>query len=139
MSPAPSVFTRILSGDLPGQVIYRDNIAASLLTIQPFTPGHMLVVPLEQVDHLWDLDGATYDHVMGIARLMAKTIRAAYPEYRRIGMAVEGFEVPHAHVHVFGMDAGFQHTLPAPGEEQPFADPDELVRVAHSLRTYLAS
>lgn len=137
MNGEPSVFTRILDGEIPGQIVHRDDLAAVICTIQPFTPGHVMVIPVRQVDHLWDLEPATYAHVMELANRMAHAIRAAYPEYPRIGMAVEGFEVPHAHVHVFGMRAGFSETLPARGESLPFADQSDLAVVADTLRAQL--
>ena len=133
----PSVFARILAGELPGEIIHRDETVAALLTIQPFNPGHVLVVPTEQVDHLWDLPEDTYAQVFAVARRMAEAIRAAWPEYARVGMAVEGFEVPHAHVHVFGMNTGFQGTLPQKGESVPFADAEDLADAAGRLRAAL--
>lgn len=134
----PSVFTRILDGDIPGQVIVRDDTAAALLTIEPFTPGHVLIVPVQQVDHLWDLDEETYVHVMALARRMAHVIRRAYPEYKRIGEAVEGFEVPHAHVHIFGMSSGMGTLIPEFQERQDrMATPEQLAAVAERLRSAL--
>lgn len=132
-----SVFSKILAGAIPGEIIYRDDTVAVICTIQPFNPGHVLVIPVTQVDHLWDLDSETYSHLMHVAQEMALTIRSAYPEYCRIGMAVEGFEVPHAHVHVFGMHAGFSKTLPPQGESVPIATSEDLHIAAEKLRAYL--
>lgn len=135
----PSVFTRILAGEIPGEILHRDDVAAALLTIQPFTPGHVLVIPVAQVDHLWDLDEETYGHVMALAHRIGKAIRVAYPEYRRVGVAVEGFEVPHAHVHVFGTNAGMRQLLADVPAPIPFATPAEMAEVAGRLRAALDS
>lgn len=133
-----SVFSLILAGEIPGQIIYRDDVAAVLLTIEPFTEGHMLVIPVEQVDHLWDLDDASYAHVMATAKRMALVLRQAYPEYPRIGEAVEGFAVPHAHVHIFGMHAGMDAVLREfKARDDAMATPEELATVAEKLRAAL--
>lgn len=133
-----SIFTKILQGEIPGEVIYRDDTAAVLLTIEPFTPGHMLVVPLEQVDHLWEINETTYHHLWDIARQMTTKLQAAYG-YERVGAAVEGFGVPHAHIHIFGYLEPLEDTLAAihaqkaNGNHQ-FASADELKAVADKLR-----
>ena len=133
----PSVFTRILDGELPGEIIYRSDSVAALLTIRPFTPGHLLVIPTAQVDHLWDLDPDTYAQIMDTARHMATVLRRAYPEYSRIGMIVEGFEVPHAHVHVSGLNSGISTTIRRYDGEIPLASDAELALVAAKLRAAL--
>ncbi|MGL4831668.1 MAG: HIT family protein [Propionibacteriaceae bacterium] len=133
----PSVFTRILHGELPGEIIYRSDSVAALLTIRPFTPGHLLVIPTAQVDHLWDLDSDSYAQVMDTARHMAEVLRRAYPEYSRIGMIVEGFEVPHAHVHVLGLDSGISTMIRRHDSEPPLAAGAELTLVAAKLRAAL--
>lgn len=106
-----SVFTMILNGKIPGEVIHQDNECFVLLTVQPFTPGHMLVVPRQQVDSLWDLPDDMYLHIMSVAKQMQAKLAAAYPTYKRVGMLVEGFGVPHAHVHVYGYDEPLEPTI----------------------------
>jgi len=105
-----SIFTKILKGEIPGEVIYQDDKAAVLLTIEPLTPGHMLVVPLQQIDHLWDIDDDLYHHLWAVAKQMAGRLKAVY-HYERIGTIVEGFGVPHAHIHVFGYKEPLEPTI----------------------------
>ena len=106
-----SVFTMILNGKIPGEVVYQDDECFVLLTVQPFTEGHMLVVPKAQVDSLWDLPDDTYQHLLAVVKQMQAKLKSAYPSYKRIGMLVEGFGVPHAHVHVFGYDEPLEPTI----------------------------
>jgi|GEM_PF-836173 len=83
-----SVFTKIIKGEIPGEMIYQDEACVVLLTIEPFTPGHCLVVPRKQVDHLWDTDDELYQHLMSVAKKVANAMRKAY-DYPRIGQIVK--------------------------------------------------
>jgi histidine triad (HIT) family protein len=105
-----SIFTKILNGEIPGEIIYQDTTSAVLLTIEPFSPGHLLVVPKTQIDHLWDVDTDTYHHLFDIARQASVHLRSVY-NYPRVGMMVEGFGVPHAHIHVFGFTQPLEPTM----------------------------
>lgn len=105
-----SIFTKILRGEIPGEVIYQDDTSAVLLTIEPFSPGHLMVIPKVQVDHLWDVDTDTYHHLFDIARQASVHLRSVY-SYPRVGTVVEGFGVPHAHIHVFGLTQPLEPTL----------------------------
>lgn len=99
----PSVFTRIIDGELPGRFVYRDERCAAFLTIAPLTDGHVLVVPFEEVDHWVDLDSDLAAHLMTVARQIGRALRAAYGR-GRVGLVIAGLEVPHTHLHVFGFD-----------------------------------
>ena len=99
-----------MAGTSPGEVVFEDDVCAVILSISPLTPGHMLVVPRLEVDDLWDLEGEVYEHVMRVTRNMARRLEAAY-DYARIGLLVEGFGVPHAHVHVFGYEKPITQTV----------------------------
>jgi len=95
----PSVFTRIINGELPGRFVWKDELCAVFLSIAPLRPGHALVVPRAEVDHWIDLPAATATHLMAVAQIVGKAQQAAFtPE--RIGLLIAGFEVPHVHVHV---------------------------------------
>lgn len=105
-----SIFTKILNGQIPGEIIFQDDRAAVLLTIEPFSPGHLLVIPKQQVDHLWDVETETYHRLFDIAREASVHLRSVY-NYPRIGTIVEGFAVPHAHIHVFGLIEPLEPTM----------------------------
>lgn len=95
----PTVFTRILQGELPGRFVWRDELCAVFLSIAPLRPGHALVVPRAEVDHWIDLPPATAAHLMTVAQIVGKAQQAAFSP-TRIGLMIAGFEVPHVHVHV---------------------------------------
>jgi diadenosine tetraphosphate (Ap4A) HIT family hydrolase len=129
-----SIFTKIINGDIPGEMVYEDELCAVLLTIEPLTPGHCLVVPKKQIDHLWDMEDSLYQHVLSVAKKMALRLRNAYT-YERVGMLVEGFGVPHAHVHVFGYEQPMEPTIVRHVAHKRMATPDELKAEAEKLRT----
>lgn len=128
-----SIFTKIIKGDIPGETVYEDELCAVLLTIEPFTPGHCMVVPKQQIDHLWDIEDQLYHHLLSVAKKMALRLREVY-DYERIGMLVEGFGVPHAHIHVFGYEQPLEPTIVNHVAHKRTATPDELKIEAEKLR-----
>jgi len=95
----PTVFTRILQGELPGRFVWKDELCAVFLSIAPLRPGHALVVPRAEVDHWIDLPAETASHLMTVAQIVGKAQQAAFSPVR-VGLMIAGFEVPHVHVHV---------------------------------------
>ncbi|MFF5288916.1 HIT family protein [Paractinoplanes globisporus] len=96
----PTLFTRIINGDLPGRFVWTDDRAVAFLTIAPLTAGHTLVVPRAEVDDWTDLEPQLLAHVMTVSRTIGAALKRAF-DAPRAGLVVAGFEVPHAHVHVF--------------------------------------
>jgi histidine triad (HIT) family protein len=96
----PSIFTKIINGEIPCHKVYEDTQTLAFLTINPVTPGHTLVIPKKQVDHLWDLDDEDYQAVMATSKKIANRIREVLQPVR-VGEHVAGMEVPHAHIHLF--------------------------------------
>lgn len=95
-----SIFAKIIRGDIPAHKIHEDDKTYIFLDIYPAQPGHMLVVPKIQVDRLEDLSDADYTALMASARLaMRRIIEVLGPDYRAC-LKVEGFDVPHAHLHI---------------------------------------
>lgn len=99
----PSVFTRILRGELPARFVYQDDRCAAFLSIAPLRPGHALVVPLAEVDHWIDLEPDLAGHLMTVAQLVGKGQMLAFAPHR-VGLMIAGFEVPHVHVHAVPID-----------------------------------
>ena len=96
----PSVFTRIIAGELPGRFVWRDDEVVAFLTIEPIRPGHVLVVPVAEVDLWVDLPPDVWARVSEVARVVGLAVRDATGA-ARVGQMIVGFEVPHVHVHVF--------------------------------------
>ena len=103
----PSIFTKIINGEIPCHKIYEDDRIIALLDIHPINPGHVLVVPKVQLDHLWDLGDEDYQYLMSMVKIIGNHVRDTIG-CPRVGMVVEGFGVPHVHVHLipiyFGND-----------------------------------
>jgi histidine triad (HIT) family protein len=95
----PTIFTRIIDGEIPGRFVWRDDLCVAFLTIEPMRPGHTLVVPIAEVDHWIDLDPDLAAHVFGVAQTIGRAAQDAFSP-ARVGLLIAGMEVPHAHVHV---------------------------------------
>ncbi len=94
-----SIFTRIIKGEIPSYKIAENDCCFAFLDINPLAKGHTLLVPKKEVDYLFDLDNALYTELMLFAKKIAPAIEKTVP-CERIGMAVLGLEVPHAHIHL---------------------------------------
>ena len=127
-----SVFTRIIKGELPGQFVWNDDHCVVITTIQPIRPGHVLVIPKQQVDHWDDLPDELAAHLMVVAKKVARAIKKAFP-CTRVGMTIAGLEVPHTHLHLLPIDdmRDFDFSRAA------FAQAEELAAVAASIRAAL--
>ena len=95
----PSIFTKIVKGEIPAYKIAEDDRYLAFLDVFPTTKGHTLVIPKQQIDYLFDLDDELYLGLMAFAKKVAAAVEKAVP-CKRIGVAVVGLEVPHAHVHL---------------------------------------
>ncbi len=96
----PTLFTRIIDGEIPGRFVWSDDVCVAFLTIGPLQLGHTMVVPRREVDQWVDLDPTTAAHVLDVARLIGLAQREEFGA-ARIGLLIEGYEIPHAHIHVW--------------------------------------
>ena len=94
-----TIFSRIISGELPGRFVWRDDDAVAFLSIEPMRPGHVLVVPRTEVDHWIDLDPELAAHLFVVAQQIGRAQRLEWNP-RRVGVLMVGDEVPHVHIHV---------------------------------------
>lgn len=120
IGPMATIFTRIIEGEIPGRFVWRDDRVVAFLTIEPLNPGHVLVVPVEEVDHWLDLDPSLLNHLMDVSQIIGRAVdRAFTPE--KVGMMIAGLEVPHVHVHIVPMhgmrDLDFANADPRPSAE----------------------
>ncbi len=95
----PTIFSKIISGEIPCHLIAEDERFIAFLDIQPVAMGHTLVVPKVEVDYIFDLDDEYLTAINLFARHVAVKIKRVVP-CQRIGIAVIGLEVPHAHMHL---------------------------------------
>ncbi|HNX66827.1 MAG TPA: HIT family protein, partial [Bacteroidales bacterium] len=94
-----SIFTRIIRGEIPCYKVAEDDRFIAFLDVRPLTPGHTLVVPKQEIDYIFDLDAKTLADMMLFAQRVAKAMKEVV-DCKRIGVAVLGMEVPHAHIHL---------------------------------------
>ena len=100
-----STFTRIINGEIPCYKIAENEHCFAFLDINPLAKGHTLVVPKKEVDYLFDLDQDSYLELMSFSKQVAKAMDLAIP-CLRVGIAVVGLEVPHAHIHLIPLHSG---------------------------------
>jgi histidine triad (HIT) family protein len=95
----PTIFTRIINGEIPGRFVWKDDRVVAFLTIEPMMPGHTLVVTREEIDHWIDVEPELNAHLFHVAQQVGKAQDLEW-QPRRVGVLIVGEEVPHVHVHV---------------------------------------
>jgi histidine triad (HIT) family protein len=130
----PTIFTRIINGEIPGRFIHRDDRAVAFLSIAPLRPGHALVVPVDEIDHWIDAPPDLNAHLMTVAQRVAQAQQRVFSP-AKVALMIAGLEVPHLHLHVVPIrDEGDMHFANARHD----VDPAELDEVAERLRDALA-
>ncbi len=116
-----SIFTRIINGEIPCYRVAEDERFIAFLDVRPLKPGHTLVVPKKEVDYIFDLDAETLSGLTLFAQKVAVAMKEVI-ECNRIGVAVLGLEVPHAHVHLVPIteesDLRFSNPRVSPSPEE---------------------
>jgi histidine triad (HIT) family protein len=129
----PSIFTKIINGEIPCYKVAEDEDFFAFLDINPNAKGHTLCVPKKEVDRIFDLDEETYMGLMAFSRKVGRAIEATVP-CKRVGMTVIGLEVPHVHVHLIPLhsmaNATFQH--------KESLSPQAFEELAQKIRNQLA-
>ncbi|MDY2940737.1 MAG: HIT family protein [Varibaculum sp.] len=128
-----TVFSKIINGELPGTFVYRDEVCVVFLSIEPITPGHLLVVPVEEYENYWDAPAAVWTHMNEVAQAMSRALLTAYPQAKRVGLMVAGFDVPHLHIHLVALEE--QGQLSFAGARP--ATPQQLATEAEKIRAVL--
>ncbi len=129
----PTIFTKIINREIPGHIIAEDERFIAFLDIMPLVMGHVLVVPKREVDYIFDLD----DETLAGLYVFAKKIAVAQKKViacKRVGIAVIGLEVPHAHVHLVPMNTTGDINFTRP---KLTPSPAELLAIANTLRQAL--
>jgi histidine triad (HIT) family protein len=94
-----SLFSQIIAGEVPAHRVAETRDFLAFLDIMPLQPGHTLIVPKKEIDYIYDLDDETYIGMQLFAKIVAKAIKKSVP-CARVGTAIIGLEVPHAHIHL---------------------------------------
>jgi histidine triad (HIT) family protein len=103
-----SIFSEIVKGELPAYKVAEDERFLAFLDISPLTKGHVLIIPKKEIDYIFDLDFKTFSTLWCFAQLVAKAIEKVIV-CERIGIAVIGLEVPHAHIHLVPLTKGISN------------------------------
>lgn len=127
-----TLFTKIISGEIPSYKVAETNDFFAFLDINPNSKGHTLCIPKKEVNKIFDLDAASYTALMQFSRKIAIALEKAV-SCERIGMTVIGLEVPHAHVHLIPL-----HTM----EDARFTnkqklEPEEFKAIANKIASFL--
>ena len=94
-----TIFSRIVAGEIPCHKVAEDEEFFAFLDINPVAKGHTLVIPKEEIDYIFDVEDASLGRMMAFAKRVARAQETAIP-CKRVGLAVMGLEVPHAHIHL---------------------------------------
>lgn len=100
----PSIFTRIVNNEIPAYKVAEGENYLAFLDVNPLVKGHTLVIPKKEVDYIFDLSEEEYNGLMSFAKKVASGIKLAIP-CLRVGVAVIGLEVPHAHIHLVPLNS----------------------------------
>ena len=129
-----TVFSRIIDGEIPGRFVWSDTECVGILSIAPLQPGHVLVIPRAEIDQWIDLPEAVATHVLSVARTIGRAQRAAFAP-ARVGLMIQGYEVPHTHVHVWPSASPADFDLSAANDNAPDAEfEDAASRLRAALR-----
>jgi histidine triad (HIT) family protein len=98
-----TIFSRIIAGEIPGTFVYRDARCVAFMSINPLARGHVLVVPIEEVDHWIDATPDLVAHLFAVSHRIGRAQKQAF-DCERVGLIIAGYEVPHTHIHVIPTD-----------------------------------
>lgn len=122
-----TIFSKIIAREIPSYKCAEDERFYAFLDINPVAKGHTLVVPKHEVDYLFDLDDDELAAMTVFAKRVAKAIRAAYP-CRKVGVAVLGLEVAHAHIHLIPLQSEGDMDFRRPKLQLPAEEMEEIAR-----------
>lgn len=130
-----TIFTRIIDGEIPGRFVWTDDECVAFLSADPLSTGHTLVVPRQEIDHWLDLDPALAGHLMRVSQVIGRAQREIF-EPQRVGQMIQGFEVPHVHIHVWPVSsiADFDFAY-ADHDPDPAVMDDAAQRIREGLRS----
>lgn len=122
--PNACVFCQIVAGRLPARTVYEDADHLAFFPLEHINPGHLVLIPKRHMDYLFDLDSAAYQTLWATTARIAGPLRDALSA-KRVGVAVEGFSVPHVHVHIVPLHA-FDDLNPSRARALDEAEADRL-------------
>jgi len=128
----PSIFSKIVAGEIPSYKVAEDEKHYAFLDINPVTQGHVLVIPKQEVDYIFDLSDEDYTNLQLFAKRIAEAVKQAIP-CKRVGVAIMGLEVPHAHIHLVPINEEADMNF---FKEEVSLSPDEMKNIAKKISQY---
>jgi histidine triad (HIT) family protein len=128
-----SIFSKIFQGEIPCHKIAEDDQFLAFLDVMPLVEGHTLVIPKQEIDYIFDLDPEVLAGLMKFAQRIAPAIKKAIP-CKRIGVAVIGLEVPHAHVHLVPLNRMLDINF---SQEKLKLSQESLAKTAELIRSFI--
>ena len=126
-----SIFSKIVSGEIPCYKVAESDDFLAFLDINPLAKGHTLVIPKKEIDYIFDIEDPLYSEFFSFAKKVAPAIEQSV-ECKRIGIAVLGLEVPHAHIHLIPINTVFDIDFRKPKLE---LSKDEFVEIASKIKS----
>ena len=126
----PTLFSRIIEGEIPGTFVWRDDLCVAFMSINPLARGHALVVPIDEIDHWIDAPADLLAHLFDVTHRIGRAQKQAF-DCERVGVIIAGYEVPHTHVHVIPTDNMSQLSFENAATS---VDPSELESAAAAIR-----
>lgn len=123
-----SIFTKIINRELPGEILYEDDVVIALLNKFPNIDGETLVITKQQIPYAFDLDETTYAHLMKATKMMALALDTTF-DTKRTCVVIEGFDVPHVHVRLYPVTEGTLNI-----HHGPMASDEKLKEIGDRIR-----
>lgn len=130
-----TIFSRIIAGEIPGTFVYRDDRCVAFMSINPLARGHVLVVPIDEIDHWIDAPPDLARHLFDVVHRIGLAQQRAF-DCERVGVIIAGYEVPHAHIHVIPTEHMGQLSFENAATS---VDRDDMETAAGEIRAALAS
>ena len=127
-----TIFSKIISGEIPSYKVAEDSFCYAFLDINPNTKGHVLCVAKRPVDKIFDLSENDYQNLMSFTRKVALALRQVV-SCKRVAMSVIGLEVPHAHIHLIPIENMEDISF----KKKVTLDPEEMQKIANAIASYL--
>lgn len=130
-----TIFSKIISGEIPAYKVAESNDYLAFLDISPLTAGHVLVIPKKETDYIFDINDDEYMGMWVFAKIVSQGIKKVFP-CRKVGIAVVGLEVAHAHIHLIPLNQVSDMNFEKPKLSLPA---EEMTRIADEIRHAVVS
>lgn len=131
----PTIFSKIVDGEIPAYKVAESNDYLAFLDINPLAKGHVLVIPKKETDYLFDMEDSEYTGLWIFAKIVAQGIKKVYP-CEKVGVAVVGLEVAHAHIHLVPINEVGDINFSRPKLQ---LSPNELAESAETVKNAILS